>query len=72
MTDQNQKGILEAQIISKILNKKSWDIIEKYGLDSKYFNTIIQDDEGNPLANIKDIFNFIKNHKQQYKMIPDK
>ena len=50
---------IEVQIINKILNEKSLDILIDYGVDSSYF------------SEFKAVIDFIINHHETYQVIPD-
>ncbi len=52
--------VVQIQIISKIINSKSYSIIENNLLGEEYFD------------GFRNEYNFIKSHYEQYKTIPDK
>ena len=67
-----QKGIIEYQILSKVLQDKSMDFIERYELGPQYFSTPIKDAQDNPTgSSTKDVYKFIKAHFDQYNNVPD-
>ena len=65
------QGMTELQVLSKILNDKSFSFVERFNLDESYFNTPIYNEDEKPTGySTKNIFKFIKTHYEQYKTTP--